>query len=350
MYLDNVIKSAQVAAMPQITYSEIVEDSLHMVEVEGAGQMALLKAEASAHILGSEAPSDWWVKIKTVARKIFEMLKNLITKVFAYIKAVPTKVGSLITRLLTQWEKVGMKSKIDRINKKTGIKVRFASAQDVKGRDFGPIFGSINGFPSHGGAVRNALDAWAAATVTAMDNIGNINKEDNDKLEEQIQAEKETVITAENKYKDKVEEFKRTEYKPFDSIFPTGGNVDDNTAVPPGVLTLITNGWNALKNKVCEKNAVTAMSNCEKGTRSAAKNYRLAMAAYERCTRDEDENGVRNALERAKQLRAMITTCGRQAAVYGSLNYKDALTIAKIVNAGISCCKGGETKSTKSYT
>lgn len=351
MYLDNVIKSAQAASMPEITYSEIVEDSLRMVEVEGAGQLALLKAEASAHILGSEAPSDWWAKIKTVARKIFEMLKNLITKVFAFIKSLPTKIGTLITRLLTKWEKLGMKSKVERIFKKDGSsKIRYATAQDVRDREFSPLYGSYNGFAeSYGVSIRAAIGNWTKATETYVQKVGDLSKDDNDRLEEELQKEKEELIAAENRYKDALHDFKQISYKPFDTVFKKGGTVKEDTVVPPALIKIITDGWGLLKNRTIEKQAEKEIRDQENGTRDAASSYRKLMATYERYVRDEDENGVRNALEAARNLRMAISGNSRIAAQVGSLIYKDALTVAKIVNAAISCCKGGDTKSDKTF-
>jgi hypothetical protein len=352
MYLDNVIKSAQAASMPEVTYSEIMEDTLHMVEVEGAGQLALLKAEATAHIMGSESPADWWAKIKTVARKIFEMLKNLITKVFAFIKALPAKIGTLITRLLTQWEKLGMKGKVERFLKKKDLKVRYNTAQDVKGRDFGAIYGGYGsdfGAASEAAALKTALMNWGKASEDAMKAIEALSKDDNDKLSEQIQDEKEKVIKAEEAYRDAYDDFNKAENKRFDSIFPDKGKVDDNTPLPSKVSDLVVGGWNLLKNKTIEKQAEKEIRNIENGTRTAASKYRTAMAAYERYVRDEDEDGVRNALDAAKFLRSVVANQSREAAVIGRLYYRDALVVAKIVNAGLSCAKGGESKGKKEY-
>jgi len=329
MYLDNVIKSAQTASMPQITYSEIVEDSLRMVEVEGAGQLALLKAEATAHIMGSEAPADWWAKIKTVARKIFEMLKNLLTKVFAFIKTIPTKVATLITRILTKWEKLGMKGKIDRMNKKTGISVRENALKDLKDREFDAII-SQNSIGKEFIANAEGFHKVEEAVARA---IGALQKDDNDRLEEETQAFKEFLIRFGQRVNDYENRFKEQVETPYKSAN------DTNT-----VISTIQSYWNDLKNHTYEKAAKSSSDKFEKFTRKFAADYRLCMSAYERYTRDEDENGVRNALEAAKVLRSAISSNASISAKIAKYYYRDALIAAKIVNAGLAVIKGGTQK------
>jgi hypothetical protein len=345
MYLDNVIKSAQAASMPEITYSEIVEDSLRMVEVEGAGQMALLKAEATAHIMGSEAPSDWWAKIKTVARKIFEMLKNLITKVFAFVKTIPTKIGTLITRLLTKWEKLGMKAKIEKLNKKSGQTLRKAVAQDLSDREF-PRTLSVsvgsNGFtntPSAAGKIMIGADAVNQISRKIAEIVrSGLQHEDNDRLEEEKQALKELETAGENAVKDAKEFIDQHPLKPFSFL----KSYVDGQPMPSNFLGFINSGWGLLKNKNIEKNASQFASNVEKGIRDFASAYRMAMSAYERLVKDEDEDGVRACLETAKMLRSTISWSASYSSKGSSYIYKDALTVARILNAALSAVKGGQ--------
>lgn len=345
MYLDNVIKSAQTASMPQITYSEIVEDSLRMVEVEGAGQLALLKAEATAHIMGSEAPSDWWAKIKTVARKIFEMLKNLITKVFAFIKTIPTKIGTLVTRLLTQWEKLGMKGKMEKLNKKSGQTLRFSGAQDLHDREFPALVsvsltnGSFSATPSQKGAVLIGAAFLNDLSKAYADYLkSGLQHEDNDNLEEEKQNIKEIEKRGDDLIKDAKDWVDNHPDKPFASL----NGYQENQAAPNGFLSTLNTGWALLKNKTIEKNASNLSGNIEKTIRGYASNYRMAMAAYERLVKDEDEDGVRRCLETAKSLRSAISWTASYSSKVSAIIYKDALTVARIVNAGLAIVKGGQ--------
>lgn len=349
MYLDNVIKSAQSASMPEITYSEIMEDTLRMVEVEGAGELALLKAEASAHILGAEAPSDWWVKIKTVARKVFEMLKNLITKVFAFIKTIPQKIGTLVTRLMTKWEKLGMKSKIERILKKTGVEVRFSAMQELKGREFGKFFDPTQSGAGHTTTnIGRAVQNLSAVIIGAAQNIAKLDPE-NDDYAEQKQTQLEAVEHAKGALKDEKDAFKQESWKPFDKIATGSDDTANNQAIANGLIKFMVPIWNELKNREYEKQAERSAKTFEQVTRVHASLYRLAMSGYEKAVRDEDEKAVRARLEAAKAYRLTLSTVASASATIASLHYGDALLAAKLVNACLGVFKGGNTNSTKQY-
>lgn len=348
MYLDNVIKSAQTASMPEVTYSEIMEDTLRMVEVEGAGELALLKAEATAHIMGSEAPSDWWAKIKVVARKIFEMLKNLITKVFAFIKTIPTKVGTLITRLMTKWEKLGMKSKIDRVLKKSGVEVRYAAAKDLKDREFSKFYGLTKGEGSTGKDLRNKYQALNKAISDATTAIGKLDPE-NDNYTERKQQALESVISAQNAVKDAKQKFKDETWKPFESAITGDDTSANNKAIAAGLIKFMEAEWADLKNRVWEKEAEKCARSYESIVRQHASAYRTAMSGYERAVKDENEKAVRGKLEEAKTYRQTLSFCASASANEAALYYSNALLSAKLVNACLACFKGGNANGKKTY-
>jgi hypothetical protein len=324
MYLDNVIKSAQTANMPEISYSEIIEDALHMVEVEGAGQLALLKAEATNRILGSEAPADWWAKIKTVARKIFEMLKNLITKVFAFIKSVPSKLATVANRIAAAVINVGLQDRVKRLNSMGDKDWKDKALKNLEDREFDAFYTTTD-FASQTTEAKNletAVNTLTSAIKTYNTTVGGFDK-DREDLEEAIQTEKEKVIKAQQAVSDAEGKMQKEKY------FATGKGFNGiNKAVE-----FVTKYAAYIKNKKYASEAAKISKAEEDATRDVAKEYRLAMSAYERAVKDENEEKVKAAITAAKNYRWSLSVCAANTARKTRWLSHDLLLGARLTSA-----------------
>lgn len=332
MYLDNIIASAKQASIPQIAYSEIMEDTLHMVEVEGAGELALLKAEATNQILGSEAPADWWAKIKTVARKIFEMLKNLISKVFAFIKTIPDRIATLCNRIATKVVGAGLENKVKALGEASGIETNDKTLDDLKKREFDWFMYGVEGVYE----LKSGKGKELVEKITALDNaikaagtaIAGLDSKSAD-YEEKVQEEKEKVISAKNEVSDAERALKENPYKPFEQEYNDGAKI----------LALAQNVVNYFKNKKYSTNAKTIARENEGNVRDAASAYRKAMSKYEAAVRAQDETAVKNCLKAAKDLR--VVTAENAASVARKTRWlsHDVLLATRMAVAGLTALK-----------
>jgi len=336
MYLDNVIKSAQTANMPEISYSEIIEDALHMVEVEGAGQLALLKAEATNRILGSEAPADWWAKIKTVARKIFEMLKNLITKVFAFIKSVPSKLATVANRIAAAVINVGLEGRVKRLNSMGEQAWKDKALENLKDREFDAFYTTTD-FANQGTETKKletAVTNLTNAIKTYNTTVGGFDK-DREDLEEAIQGEKEKVIKAQQAVSDAEGEIKKEKF------FGDGKWLNSLASA----VKFVQNYAAYIKNKKYSSEAAKIGKAEEDATREVAKEYRLAMSAYERAVRDENEEKVKAAITAAKNYRWSLSVCAANTARKTRWLSHDLLLGARLASAVLASVSKKKTEA-----
>ena len=330
MYLDNIIASAKQASIPQIAYSEIMEDTLHMVEVEGAGELALLKAEATNQILGSEAPADWWAKIKTVARKIFEMLKNLISKVFAFIKTIPDRIATFCNRIATKVVGAGLENKVKALGSETEVVTK--TLDELKKREFDWFMYGVDGVyevkDGKGKELVAKIEALDTAIKAAGTAIAGLDSKSAD-YEEKVQEEKEKVISAKNEVADAERALKENPYKPFEKDYNTGDLI----------LGLAKNVVTYFKNKKYSTEAKTIARANETNIRDTASSYRKEMSKYEAAVRSQDEAAVKNCLKAAKDLR--VVTAENAASVARKTRWlsHDVLLATRIAVAGLTAIK-----------
>lgn len=335
MYLDNIIKSAQTASVPEVTYSEIMEDTLRMVEVEGAGELALLKAEATKQILGTEAPAEWWAKIKTVARKIFEMLKNLITKVFAFIKSIPNKLATVANRIAAAVVNVGLEDKIKRLNKMGDTEWKDKALKNLEDREFDGFYtGLIEGVKqtAEAKALLDALDKKSDALKNYNDTVAKFDKDD-ESLEEKIRGEKEKVIAAKQAVSDAADALSNKKVPWFKTEF-TNLNL---------ALKFARDYAAFIKNKKYATAVSKVNKDAEQSTRDVASKYRLAMAAYEKAVRDENEEKVKQILAAAKNYRWAISESAASASLTTRWMSHDLLLGARLTSAILSSVSKSKT-------
>jgi hypothetical protein len=332
MYLDNIIKSSQAAPVPEITYSEIMEDTLRMVEVEGAGELALLKAEATKQILGSEAPAEWWSKIKAVARKIFEMLKNLISKVFAFIKTIPDRIAALCNRIATKVVGAGLENKVKALGSASEVEVNSKTFEELKKREFEWFMFGVEGVydvkSGKGKELVGKIEALDAAIKNASSAIAGLDSKSSD-YEEKVQTEKEKVISAKNDVADAERSLKESPYKPFEQEYNSEASI----------LGLAQNLVAYFKNKKYSTSAKAIAQENEKNIREAASTYRKAMSKYEAAVKAEDEEAVKNCLKAAKDLRAITAENAASVARKTRWLSHDVLLATRIAAAGLAALK-----------
>lgn len=136
MYFDNASEYSM-KSVKDVSMTEILQSELQCSEVEGAGELYLMQQEGIMRINGLEAPSDWWEKIKQVARRILEAFKNLANKIFTFIKLIPTRIANFVKKIILKWEKLGMKSKIEHIRKMKNVEYKTGAFRGLQERAFG---------------------------------------------------------------------------------------------------------------------------------------------------------------------------------------------------------------------
>lgn len=121
MYLDNIVLAKN--AESSVSYSEILMTTISVSEDIADAEMLALSSEFKSHVLGSEAASDWWPKIKAFFKKIWESLKRMFAKVVAWIAALPNKIVALCKKIYATWVKRGLEGKMKNLRKNVEKKI-----------------------------------------------------------------------------------------------------------------------------------------------------------------------------------------------------------------------------------
>lgn len=132
MYLDNIVLAKN--AESSVSYSEILMTTISVSEDIADAEMLALSSEFKSHVLGSEAASDWWPKIKAFFKKIWEALKRLFAKVVAWIMALPNKIVALCKKIYEAWVKRGLEGKMKNLRK--NIQKKIVGLNPELARDF----------------------------------------------------------------------------------------------------------------------------------------------------------------------------------------------------------------------
>lgn len=339
MYLDNLVSAASTADV-QVTYSEIMEDTLHMAETEAMGEMLLMKAEAAKHILGNEGPAEWWTKIKVVARKLFEMLKNLINKVFTFIKTIPQKVANVFRRIQLKWNKMGLESKYKNILKKNGFTAKQRAVEDLADRKWfvGFNFGlKINGFTASPKMldvhkIKQCANDIAAAIDTYKQSMNNNSNKDAAEFAE-IKAEADKNLeSARNTVDDTFENSDEVEVKLF-----------MNCTTSAAVIERIKLLYGFVRNNYIEKAASTAAREFEVATRNAATNAKVSYGEIEKAQRNDDDEKARASINALKGTRMCVAANASLSSKTVNVIIRSGISLANAVSAGFAVLKGGST-------
>jgi hypothetical protein len=105
--------------MENITFEDVIRESLRCGEIHAEAKFSLLKEEASNRIIGSEAPGAWWANIKSSVRKMYESLKNLTVKLASYLKTFPIKYEKIRKEAYMVTLRYGQEKKLIDLEKNT---------------------------------------------------------------------------------------------------------------------------------------------------------------------------------------------------------------------------------------
>lgn len=313
MFLDNIISGSDSQAVRNVSYAECVEAALLCSEVESEGMIGLISAEASRAFVGNEGPKEFWQKVQSVARRIWEALKTLVNKIFTFVKTIPTRIATIAKKLLAKWEKIGIKGKIERMNKKANVSVRTEKLKEVAGKEFG-IFVEPEAFTRD--------EATKVITETAA-------------KFKSSKPEQVTEIVAELKKGYREEKYAESDKKSagykIEGI-TASSSVDNIKSAIEKYYDLIKNG----KYEKASKDNATALSRSSKDIADAASKF---MSDLDKARRAEDEDAGRAILQGLRGLRVASSYVSIAAARGANLNASSLFTAARIVNALLACVK-----------
>jgi hypothetical protein len=113
MFFDEIIQERDNAKLANFSFADMVDCSIEVIESLCNDQAEIIALEAKNRLFGSEGIDEWWAKIKTFFRKIWETIKNYCAKLIVFVMTIPAKIGAFTNKIIAMWESRGIKKRIE---------------------------------------------------------------------------------------------------------------------------------------------------------------------------------------------------------------------------------------------
>lgn len=329
MYFDNASEYSM-KSVKDVSMTEILQSELQCSEVEGAGELYLMQQEGIMRINGLEAPSDWWEKIKQVARRILEAFKNLANKIFTFIKLIPTRIANFIKKIVLKWEKLGMKSKIERIRKMKNVEYRTGAFSGLQERAFG-----ISIISSKSGVIAPLLADIEKDLETGSKKIaGIIGSNSEDATEDASSA----AIEAEKNAREKFDNIRAaiTDTEDLKKYIKSENNAKDAVDLAEKCYSALVSG--SITNEAKKQSTIA-----EKMIKKCADDIKMAENDLDKARRADNQEQARADIMAMKVSRRFSSLIASYSSKINGLYITKAINTAKIANACIAAIRNAGT-------